>query len=99
MLASFLQSSPHPVAAKFRSWATGMTSRVESIHRACRAVVRLTRPAVELQEAGSAEARAAKIFSEVKQQAIRVILHSVHNLSESHWASNIQSLYGVAVCQ
>jgi hypothetical protein len=30
MLASFLQSSPHPGAPKFRSWVTGMTSRLES---------------------------------------------------------------------
>jgi len=42
-------------------------------------VVGLTHPAVELYEAGSANARAAKIFGKVEEQTIGVVPHPVDN--------------------
>jgi hypothetical protein len=82
MLASFPQSSPHPVGAKFHSWVTGMTSRLEKHEGAHHLVFGLTGPAVELYEADSADARVAKISGEVKQQTFRVVLHPVHDCCE-----------------
>jgi hypothetical protein len=81
MLASFVQSSAHPVAAKFRSWLTETTSQFEST-TVRTAVVGLIGPAVELHESGSADARTAKVFGELKQQTIRVVLHPLHDCSE-----------------
>ena len=53
-------------------------------------VVALTHPAVKLYEAGSANARAAKIFGKVEEQTIGVVPHPVDDRRKSHWASNIQ---------
>jgi hypothetical protein len=87
MLASFPQSSPYPVGPKFHSWVTGMTSRLEKQEGAHHPVFELTGPAVELYEAGSADARVAKIFGEVKQQTIRVVFTPHRIAAKSHCAS------------
>ena len=55
-------------------------------------VVELIGRAVELYEAGSAHARATKIFGEVKEQTIRLSFTPYTTAAKSHWASNIQCL-------